>query len=616
MQLSRRVSSLSVVFKPGLLLGIVLSLGVGMLAHYLTVRQIENENEVRFQNMAHNSQFNINARIASYTNVLRASASVFNAAPNITREQFHHYVEGLDIKTNYPAIETINYMESVRDEDTDEFEARMRREQQAGNFGGPPFRITPPGHRPLHSVLVFIEPPQFAGALGRDVSAEPRILARILGSRDKGGISTSGLPVKVMKEQKRFGLAMRLPVFRPGLPLDTVERRRAAYRGSIGIAFNVGLMVRGVLEEFPLKTVRLSLYNVKEVLPGQPAQLIYDSAVASGKAPPPPDFDDSTRFHVSLPVDFNGHQWTAYLSTPKAGVDRESDKSFPLLALVAGFTTTMLLYGFYYTLTSSRTRAVELAKGMTQELRQNQAELIRSHQELRRLAAHGEHIKEVERKRIAREIHDDLGQNLLALRIEAELLFSRTREHHPRLNARAGATLSHIDATIKSVRQIINDLRPNVLDLGLNAAVDWQISEFRSRTSIECDLVEYNQDIRVNDDLAIALFRILQESLTNVQRHARASWVRVDLLVDQGWVRMSIRDNGIGFARGTRKPSSFGLIGMEERVNVLGGTFSLGGAPGGGTVVEVALPMLQENSHSAQHDLPLIEEEHLQDELA
>jgi signal transduction histidine kinase len=253
---------------------------------------------------------------------------------------------------------------------------------------------------------------------------------------------------------------------------------------------------------------------------------------------------------------------------------------------------------------------------MTKELRDSQAELVRSHQKLRRLAAHAEHIKEAERKRIAREIHDDLGQNLLALRIEAELLFSRTREHHPRLHARAGETLGQIDATIRSVRQIINDLRPNVLDLGLNAAVDWQVSEFRRRTRIPCDLVEYHRDIRVNDEFATAVFRILQESLSNVQRHAQATWVRVDLLVDQGWVRMSIRDNGIGFAKGTRKPGSFGLIGMEERVNMFGGSFSLSDAPGGGTVVEVALPIQQENSHSSQHTLPLIEEEHLYDELA
>jgi signal transduction histidine kinase len=153
-----------------------------------------------------------------------------------------------------------------------------------------------------------------------------------------------------------------------------------------------------------------------------------------------------------------------------------------------------------------------------------------------------------------------------------------------------------IDATIKSVRQIINDLRPSVLDLGLNAAVDWQIAEFRRRSGIECDLVEYQTDIAVDDACATALFRILQEALTNVTRHAVASWVRVDLRVENNLVRMSIRDNGIGLQNSPSRPGKYGLIGISERVAILGGTLSLSPSPGGGTTVEVAIPALHENS--------------------
>jgi signal transduction histidine kinase len=109
-----------------------------------------------------------------------------------------------------------------------------------------------------------------------------------------------------------------------------------------------------------------------------------------------------------------------------------------------------------------------------------------SHQKLRRLADHAYQIKELERKRIAREIHDDLGQNLLALRIETEFLAGRTNRSHGILHKRARATLLQIDTTIKSVRQIINDLRPTVLDLGLSAAVEWQVNQFQRRTGIRC----------------------------------------------------------------------------------------------------------------------------------
>jgi signal transduction histidine kinase len=229
---------------------------------------------------------------------------------------------------------------------------------------------------------------------------------------------------------------------------------------------------------------------------------------------------------------------------------------------------------------------------MTRELRSSEANLRMSNAKLRQLAEHAEHIKEVERKRIAREIHDDLGQNLLALRIEADLLASRTGERHPLLHDRARRTLQQIDSTIKSVRQIINDLRPNVLDLGLNAAVDWQIEQFESRTGIPCELLENDNDIKISDRAATALFRILQESLTNISRHANASRVRVELRVDAQRILMVVSDNGRGVqAGGAHKPGSFGLVGIEERVKILGGSFTMSSSSATGTTISVSLPL-------------------------
>lgn len=603
-----RASSLA-----GLLFGIVLSLGSGVLAYYVTDRTIDNENEQRFANMAHTAQATLDARIKSYTSVLRSAASLFDSTPNITREQFRSYVAGLDLGKHYPAIETLNFMQWIADKDRAAFEERALREQAELDPTAPPFRIRPPGRRPYYSVLIFVEPDvlprvRWSNAIGLDLSAQPAMLSKLMAARDKGDeITTSGMPIKAMLDRKHLGLSMRLSVFKPGMPVNTVEQRRAAYLGSVGTAFSVEKLVHGVLDELPLKTVRLNLFNRLEAPGPAQSQLIYDSSSPDEVGPPlPQDLDDRTRFHVWLPVNFNGHTWNAHFSTPKEAVRRPSDTSFPLLAAVAGSASMLLLYGLYYTLTTSRSRALELAKGMTKELREKQAELLRSHQQLRALAAHAEHIKEIERKRIAREIHDDLGQNLLALRIEAEMLSSRTRERHPRLHARAGATLRQIDSTIKSVRQIINDLRPNVLDLGLNAAVDWQIADFERRTEIKCDLVEYDRDIILDDTVATALFRILQESLTNTQRHARATWVRVDLQLDRGWVRMSVRDNGVGILPGKQKAGSFGLIGMQERAKMLGGSVLVSSAPCGGTVVEVALPMKRENLDGDCANPPLI----------
>jgi signal transduction histidine kinase len=233
-----------------------------------------------------------------------------------------------------------------------------------------------------------------------------------------------------------------------------------------------------------------------------------------------------------------------------------------------------------------------MAEEMTRELRNSQSKLQASHEKLRLLAAHAEQIKEGERKRIAREIHDDLAQSLLALKIEAEFLFNRTRGGQRRLHARAEATVRQIDVTIRSVRQIINDLRPNVLDLGLSAAVDWQVADFSRRTGIQCELVDDDGEHRIDDHCATAFFRILQESLNNVARHAQATRVWIDLRQHAEMLTMTIRDNGVGMQPSSRnRHGSFGLVGIEERVGILGGTFSINSGPETGTTIVVTIPV-------------------------
>jgi PAS domain S-box-containing protein len=213
---------------------------------------------------------------------------------------------------------------------------------------------------------------------------------------------------------------------------------------------------------------------------------------------------------------------------------------------------------------------------------------------LRRLAAHQDRIKEEERKRIAREIHDDLGQNLLALRIDASMLHARTAGGHSRLHRKVADALNHIDLTMKSVRSIINNLRPDVLDLGLPAAFAWQVAEFRRRSRIDCKLVVDESDFAngLDEDLAAALFRILQESLNNVVQHAQATEVLIELHQAGGRLSMTIADNGVGMMASRRRSSqSFGLIGIRERVERLGGTLDINGSDGSGTTLSVSIPL-------------------------
>jgi signal transduction histidine kinase len=219
--------------------------------------------------------------------------------------------------------------------------------------------------------------------------------------------------------------------------------------------------------------------------------------------------------------------------------------------------------------------------------------LRQSQEELRQLASYQERIKEDERKRIAREIHDELGQNLLALRIDISMLHARTGNTHPKLNKKVHAVLDQIDSTMKSMRLIINNLRPVVLDLGLNAAIEWQVKDFQRRSGIACELVMMqDKELVLDDNRATALFRILQESLNNVLRHAQASRAGVELYEADGRLSMRVADNGVGIFPGCRrKANSFGLVGIKERISTLGGELVIETGHNKGTALTVSIPM-------------------------
>ena len=565
--------------------------------YLLTDTAIEQDASARFAAMVNNAQATLNGRVKSYADVLRGTSSLFQITETVTREQFHRYVKGLELDTEFPGIETVNFARHITDAERPAFEAEMR--AQLPNAGVDPstFRIFPPGHRAEYTVLTYIEPRDpWTNRYGLDLQARATVALTLAGSRDTGEPSTSGTRVKL--HTSGSGLAMRIPVYRPGMPMKTVEDRRAAYIGSVGIGFGVDRLVHGVLESMP-QGMHLVISGMSpDEVPGGPRgvyrRMVFFDNMAGKQIP------SAAAFELSLPIGVSKRDWVAVFRIPKSKLNSDLDSYLPLAAMLVGALGTFLLFTLYQTLSLSRQRAISLAREMTQELRASEARLQQTNERLRRLAAHAENIKESERKRIAREIHDDLGQNLLALRIEADLLAARTAQNHPHLHARARWTRDQIDATIKSVRQIINDLRPNVLDLGLDAAVDWQISEFQRRTGVPCELIQESDEILVDDRCATTLFRILQESLTNVTRHACATHVRVELVCTTNRVAMSVIDNGIGIKDiGRHKAGSFGLVGVEERVGILGGIFEVSNAPGGGTKVHVSLPIEGTGVHRA-----------------
>ncbi len=222
--------------------------------------------------------------------------------------------------------------------------------------------------------------------------------------------------------------------------------------------------------------------------------------------------------------------------------------------------------------------------------KQNQLQLERSKVRLRELSAHDASIREQERKHIAREVHDELGQLLTALKMDTTLLGMELQGVSGPPLERLGTMRTLIDKTLRVVRQVTTSLRPLVLDLGLVSAMEWLANDVSRRTGIRCHLQLTHEDVRLSDAQATGLFRIVQESLTNVIRHAQANRVDISLEHAKGLLRLEVRDNGIGFEPDRVPGKTFGLLGMQERAAMLGGELTVTSHPGTGTSVMVTIP--------------------------
>jgi PAS domain S-box-containing protein len=217
------------------------------------------------------------------------------------------------------------------------------------------------------------------------------------------------------------------------------------------------------------------------------------------------------------------------------------------------------------------------------------SERQRTEAALRELAAHRDAVREEERKRIAGEIHDELGSLLTALKMDISLLRMQLPDDSPALE-RVGQMRELVERTIGMVRQVATQLRPAALNLGLVAALEWLVEDFGRRTGIAC-VLDTDTEVTLGDAQATAIFRIVQESLTNIARHAGAAHVEVTLGCAGGLLRLGVADDGRGFDAAAAGSKSFGLFGIRERVRALGGKAAVDSVPGGGTRVAIEIPL-------------------------
>jgi two-component system, NarL family, sensor histidine kinase UhpB len=226
--------------------------------------------------------------------------------------------------------------------------------------------------------------------------------------------------------------------------------------------------------------------------------------------------------------------------------------------------------------------------------RTSEKELRESREQLRRLSLHISAAREEERTRIAREIHDDLGQKLTVLKMSLSRLRQDLPSEPSTLQSSLRAILKSIDELIATVRDLSTELRPAVLDhLGLVDALKWQARDFETKTGIRCEVVSRLEEVTLDSARRTDLFRVTQEALTNVARHSGASRVQVQISGEAGDLLLEISDNGQGFHEDeTSRRSSLGLLGIRERIEALGGTVQWLGMAARGTRVRVRIPLI------------------------
>jgi diguanylate cyclase (GGDEF)-like protein len=381
-----------------LVAGATLSVALGMMAH----QEIRRAAQQRFDAVAIELARKVEGRFDDYVAVLYGLRARFNTSTPVTQGDFRDYVAGLDLGRSYPGFQAVNFAAFVPAEDRPAFEAAMNASNGAGRFA-----IKPPGERAGYYPLTFIEPLEGNEALiGTDLGAMPNRGNALEQARDSGGLASSGRRIRIAGRAADVGLAMRLPVYRPHLPLDNVEQRREAYVGSVGAGFSVTQMLKGIVAGVDGAAPRLRLVDAgasagpmgtraesRFVTPGAAsgAQLVYDSAAPEASPEPAASAAAADaaaampRFQRTLAFDLGGHSWQVEVSQDEREIIGPLDAMLAWLIAIGGVAISTLVACIIHSLATARGRAQVLAAAMTRHLSRSERQL----EEAQRLASLG-----------------------------------------------------------------------------------------------------------------------------------------------------------------------------------------------------------------------------------
>ena len=402
-----------------------------------------------------------------------------------------------------------------------------------------------------------------------------------------------GVAFENVTDRRRAELALRESEERFRLLVQSVREYAIFFLDPLGrvVSWNNGAeRMKGYRAEEILGKHISSLYLPEDVAAGRPEHILEEAAQRGQSEDEGWRMrKDGSRFWASVVVtalrnakgSLQGFAKVTRDMTERHGKEETLAKAKDLLELREEQRTTVL----------GRVN-LELRTEIAERARAEQ-QLRASLDQLRALAARLQSVREEERTSIAREIHDELGQACTAIKMDLALISRKATRRQTRLLAKVSSATQLVDGMIVTLRRIASDLRPRTLDdLGLSAALEWQAQEFESRTGIRCRIALPQEPLDLDAERSAAIFRIFQESLTNVARHAHATRVEARLERVFNDLFFEVRDNGKGFDAGDIKSrNSLGLVGMQERALLLDGELKLEGVPGAGTTLALRIPL-------------------------
>ncbi|MGS0742784.1 CHASE domain-containing protein [Glaciimonas sp. GG7] len=579
-------------------------------------RQEQYNERVAFERRAQFRVALVRQGMTDALEALRVVNQLFVTNGEVSQEQFHSFTQPLQMR--YPYIEAFGFHRLVSQVDRAAFEGRM-------HTRSPGFTIDDmvDGKRvaaPIKSsyrIVEFIEPMAGNEAVFiLDASSLPYQHDAIARAEDTGLPSATGLFRFFRPAGEKSGFHIMMAVYKKGVQHDDVASRRLAVMG-----YTTAMLRADDLFEKIFTSPSIASSPSDKANAGLNVSVYAASSADDSKRVYGPVQENNLASegggrvwllgpHItpfSSSIDIAGTTWFMLISAQPTLF--MTSHTGTLLSLIMGLIATFAATAYLQSSTVRAQRIQQLIGQRTDELKRvnhlliddikarkrAEEDLQESRSTLRKLVDHQESIKEEERKRIAREIHDDLGGVLTGIKANVSVSIARAERAGQSADPLLIDAADQVDTAIETVRRVISDLRPSVLDqLGVWAALEWQAEQLEQRTGLRClcSISESAAMVDLDSERSTMLFRVVQESLTNVVRHARATQVKIGVLRHKNAIIVDIRDDGCGLdPQQLLKGEAWGILGMHERTRHFGGELKISGAAGKGTAVLLRLPL-------------------------